>query len=42
MNGTPMNSYNFTDEIFIGVGAPFGLNRNTPAWGIVTQFQIGF
>ena len=39
---SPGIKYNFTDEIFVGVAAPIGLSQNTPDWGIVTQFQIGF
>ncbi len=38
----PGFKYNFTDRIFVGVAAPFGLNKNTSDWGLVTQFQIGF
>jgi hypothetical protein len=39
---TPGIKYNFTDEMFVGVAVPLGLNENTPDWGVVTQFQIGF
>jgi hypothetical protein len=39
---TPGIKYNFTDEMFVALAVPIGLNRNTPDWGVVTQFQIGF
>ncbi len=38
----PGIKYNLSPEMFVGAAVPLGLNRHTPDWGIVTQFQIGF
>jgi len=38
----PGIKYLFSDKFSAGVAAPIGLNRNTAAWGIVTQFQYEF
>jgi hypothetical protein len=38
----PGIKYNFTDNFTVGVAVPVGLNKNTEAWGIVSQFQIEF
>lgn len=38
----PGIKYNFTDNQFIAVGVPYGLNEHTPGWGLVTQFQFRF
>jgi hypothetical protein len=38
----PGIKYLFSDKFSVGVAAPIGLNRNTEAWGIVTQFQFDF
>ena len=35
----PGIKYLFSAKFSVGVAAPVGLNKNTAAWGIVTQFQ---
>jgi hypothetical protein len=39
---SPGIKYRFSETFSVGVGAPIGLNRNTAAWGVVTQFQFDF
>ena len=36
----PGIKYLLSQKFSIGVAAPIGLNRNTEAWGVVTQFQF--
>jgi hypothetical protein len=38
----PGVKYYITEKITTGASVPIGLNSNTEAWGIVTQFQIEF
>jgi hypothetical protein len=38
----PGIKYLLSEKFSIGVAAPVGLNKNTEAWGIVTQFQFEF
>jgi hypothetical protein len=39
---SPGIKYLFSEKFSVGVAAPIGLNRNSEAWGTVTQFQIEF
>jgi hypothetical protein len=38
----PGIKYLFSDKFSVGVAVPVGLNKNTDAWGVVTQFEFEF
>jgi hypothetical protein len=38
----PGIKYLFSDKFSVGVAVPVGLNKNTDAWVVVTQFEFEF